>query len=216
MLPAIASFLPSLMSQVGTRLRRNPVGLFVRGGRVLYIGSAGFITLAAYTGWKNQNNNAGFLETLRTGKWKPEDADKPLVGNAVKAAGKATGAGVNGISQTVGFNENDYNKRLQSITVIARSFGLGITSGKRTAAENAAAGGVPNSMHLVENGALAFDASSGPGPISPEERRFYEWAKSRPDLFQDVLLHNSGSGWHVHVEFRPEVTTIQSAHSGQN
>lgn len=207
MLPLIAKAIPKV---VGSAVRANPVGLVVRGGRFLYIGSAGLLTFATYTAWKNQNSNVGFFETLKTGDWKPESADKPRTQAHTNGNGKGPAAGVNGDSTTESFNERRYNKRLQAITVAGRAFGVHVTSGVRSASENQSSNGVSNSLHLEENGGLAFDLSSGPGAISPQERSFYTWARQRADLFQEVLLHNSGSGWHVHVAFRSDVVTIST------
>lgn len=208
--------LSSLAKTVGMTARRNPIGLFVRGGRFLYVSSVGVLSLALYTGWKNQNNGRGFLETLQTGKWTPQDADKPLPGNTSNNKVAGAGPGINGDSQTAAFNQSKYNQRLQAISVAGQSFGVSVTSGKRSTTENTEANGVTNSLHLIENGALAFDLSSGPGAISGAERSFYQWASSRSDLFQEVILHNSGSGWHVHVAFRPDVVSIPSMTQGRS
>lgn len=217
--------IPAALAKIGPQLmgaaRRNAPALIVRLGRFSYLTSAGVLSLIAYTAWKNQGNELGFFETLRSGSWTPEDADKPLelagaASGAIAGAaeGAKTGVGANGVSEREQYNERDYNARLQAITQVGASFGLHVTSGKRSDAENSNANGVGGSLHLVSSGALAFDLSSGPGPVSPNERRMYEWANTRPDIFQEVLLHNSGSGWHVHVAFRPGVTSIASYTGG--
>lgn len=215
MLPAIVS---GIGSQLAASAKRNAPGLIVRAGRLAYLSSAGVLALLSYTAWKNQNNDAGFFETIRSGKWTPEDADRPIDRSSSSSSptgSTKTGAGINGESEREEFSERRYNARLQTITGVARSFGLHVTSGKRSDDENANANGVSGSLHLVSSGALAFDLSDGPGPVSPNERRCYEWASSRPDVFQEVILHDAGSGMHVHVAFRAGVTTIESFTSGQ-
>lgn len=200
---------------VASNVRRDPAGLVVKVARVAYVGTAGILLSASYTGYRNQGSKRGFLSTLASGKWKPEDADRPLSEDGTSPT--AEGANGDGGAQSEGnfgktgsepFNQRRYNERMENFRRAAASFGLQLTSAGRTEAENRRVNGSATSFHLFSRGALGFDAGDGPGPISPNERRFYDWCRSRSDVFQEVLLHDAGSGYHVHAAFRPGVTGI--------
>lgn len=49
----------------------------MKAGRLFYGGSAGFLSLTAYTAWKNQRNGIGFFKTLQTGNWSADSASGP-------------------------------------------------------------------------------------------------------------------------------------------
>lgn len=195
----------------GEQIFKNLPAFAVRLGRGLYLTSAGILTLAVYQGVKNQSED-GFLVALRDGALKPEDADNPVAlglsaaGQAVQGATDQVAAGVNGTSKPEKFNERNYNKRAQAFARIGQHFGLTVTSLGRTDAENARVNGSETSLHLFSRGALAGDLG---GPIE-NERRCYEWAKARTDLFQEVLYHNAGSGLHVHIAFKPGVFSVDT------
>lgn len=211
----ISGILKTLAGLGSSSVRRNPAGTVVRLGRVLYSGSAGFIALAMYSGFKDQKGKGQtFLSALNRGlDWRKVKGSVEVgssSGSTTSGSGSQTWQ-PDGLTPET-YNENRYQKRLAAIAQAGARFGLQVASGKRTPQENAAANGVPNSMHLTSNGALAFDLSSGPGLTSPEEKRFYDWAVSKPETFQQVLLHTvdptKQDGWHVHVVFRPGVTSI--------
>lgn len=212
----ISGILKTLAGLGSSSVRRNPAGTVVRLGRVLYSGSAGFIALAMYSGYKDQKGKGQtFLSALNRGLDWRKVKGTVAVGSGSSGSGGSSDAQIwqtpDGLTPET-YNENRYRKRLAAIAQAGARFGLQVASGKRTPEENAAANGVPNSMHLTSRGALAFDLSSGPGLTSPQEKRFYDWAVSKPETFQQVLLHTvdptGQDGWHVHVVFRPGVTKI--------
>ena len=192
-------------------LKRNAPRAIVRASRFFYVSSVGVIGFAAITAWKNQQGDESFLETLRSRSWTPERSFKKRGGGKVGADGQVkTGSGINGTSQEERFSKRNYQERLNSSAKIARYFGLVVTSNGRTDAENAAANGVPTSLHLFSRGALAFDFG---GSVTGESR-LYDWASTRSDLFQEVMWHDAGSGLHVHIAFKPGVTRVESFATG--
>jgi len=85
--------------------------------------------------------------------------------------------------------------RRQAAQAIANRFGLSVTSSYRTPQHNAEVGGVPGSYHTK---GLAFDFV-GSGAQMAQARA---WAAKHPEMFQEVLVHDAGSGLHLHLAFR--------------
>ena len=61
-----------------------------------------------------------------------------------------------------------------------------------------------DSLHERSRGGLAADFGAGLGqtPETPafiEEREICEWAKKFPNIFQEVMHHDTGSGFHAHL-----------------
>lgn len=200
-------------------IARDPAGKVVKIGRGLYITSAGFLGLALYTGWRNQRVKPGSAEipipglTKKKAKYSPSRDDVPLPSSPQSGApGGGTGVSTNVPFESEAYDERKWNIRNHEMAKLAQRFGLVISSSKRTPAENAAANGVPDSLHLVTNGALAWDLSTPGAPqVTANERRCYEFCKPlEGTVFQEVMIHNAGSGYHVHLAFRKGVTRIPS------
>lgn len=85
---------------------------------------------------------------------------------------------------------------------IAKTFGVLITSGARSAADNAAVGGVSNSDHLK---GLAVDFGGSPAAL----QRLYNWAISYgfPYVESPQQAIAAGEGPHVHISFFRPATT---------
>lgn len=96
------------------------------------------------------------------------------------------------------YNANRYRELLGVATKIASQFGLKITSGYRPG--SAGAGGQLD-MHSV---GLAFDMVGSEN----NERRAAKWASTNPGLFQEIFIHNEGSGIHLHLAFYPDAAQI--------
>ena len=73
---------------------------------------------------------------------------------------------------------------------IANNFGMRLSSGYRDPAHNAAVNGVPDSYHLTGR-ALDFSGNSS------QMNAAAAWA--RQNGATEVLIHNAGSGMHLHV-----------------
>ena len=85
--------------------------------------------------------------------------------------------------------------RQQAAQSIASRFGLSVSSSYRTPEHNAEVGGVPNSYHTK---GLAFDFSGSNSQMEAAKA----WANRHPEMFQEVLVHDAGSGMHLHLAFR--------------
>lgn len=85
---------------------------------------------------------------------------------------------------------------VQATEWIAKTFGVTITSGYRTAAENAAVGGAPNSDHLTGS-AVDFGGSTA------ALNRLYQWASAAgfPYVESPAQAVAAGEGSHVHITF---------------
>jgi hypothetical protein len=73
---------------------------------------------------------------------------------------------------------------------IVNNFGMSLSSGYRDPAHNAAVNGVPNSYHLTGR-ALDFSGTSA------QMNAAAAWARQHGAT--EVLIHNAGSGMHLHV-----------------
>lgn len=74
---------------------------------------------------------------------------------------------------------------------IHERFGLRISSGYRTQDQNSRANGVPNSHHLY-GGAVDF---------SGDVKKMQEAAGYAKSLGYHTLLHDAGSGYHLHISY---------------
>lgn len=88
-----------------------------------------------------------------------------------------------------------FEPRMQAAQVIANRFGLKVTSDYRSPEHNAQVGGVPNSLHTR---GLGFDLTGTPAQMNKAKA----WAESHPEIFQEVLVHDVGSGLHLHLGFK--------------
>lgn len=84
------------------------------------------------------------------------------------------------------FNETHANQ-------VAGLFGLKLTGAGRTDDRNRQVGGAANSRHLFRNGARARDFVGTPAQM----KRAADWA--RANGADEVLIHNAGSGTHLHI-----------------
>lgn len=99
----------------------------------------------------------------------------------------------NNEKQIPGFNRARYNALLGVANSIARQFGLHITSGYR-----------PQSTGSLHAAGIAFDMV---GAMS-NMKRAATWAANNPSLFQEIFIHNEGSGMHLHLGFYPDAAGI--------
>jgi len=88
-----------------------------------------------------------------------------------------------------------FQPRQQAADVIAKRFGLSVSSSYRTPEHNAEVGGVPNSYHTK---GLAFDFTGSTSAMNSAK----SWALRHPEMFKEVLVHDAGSGLHLHLAFR--------------
>lgn len=85
--------------------------------------------------------------------------------------------------------------RMQAAQYIANRFGLKVTSDYRSPSHNAQVGGVPNSLHTK---GLGFDLVGSAANMNKAKA----FAESHPEIFDEVLVHNVGSGMHLHLGFK--------------
>jgi len=95
----------------------------------------------------------------------------------------------NGKKQTPRFDRGTYTALLHIANIIGRQYGLRITSGYR-----------PQSTGSLHASGLAFDMV---GAMS-NMKRAATWAAKNPAIFQEVFIHNEGSGMHLHLGFYPD------------
>lgn len=100
------------------------------------------------------------------------------------------------------FDPKRFAERERAAQAIAVHFGAPVTSGLR---ETVPPGGSTTSLHLKANGALAFDFG---GPDPDKEIAVCEWAARHPQLFQEVMHHDVGSGLHAHVVFEANLDDV--------
>ncbi len=79
---------------------------------------------------------------------------------------------------------------------LSSKFGLSMSSGYRDPAHNAAVGGVPNSLHT-------HGSSGNPGAIdfTPPSSEALTFATSHIAGLEEALIHDVGSGLHLHLGF---------------
>lgn len=102
------------------------------------------------------------------------------------------------------FDANRFAARQRAAQAIAVHFGTPITSSVR---DTIPPGGSPVSLHLRSSGGLAFDFG---GPDPEKELRVCRWAARHPELFQEVLHHDSGTGLHAHVAFEANLRDVDA------
>lgn len=112
----------------------------------------------------------------------------------------------NNQKQMPAFSESNYMQLLSVANKIANRYGLRITSGYRPQSSG--------SMHAV---GLAFDMV---GTIT-HMKWAATWASQHPALFQEIFIHNEGSGIHLHLAFYPDGvkvynTLVNKTHSTAN
>jgi len=103
-----------------------------------------------------------------------------------------------GQKQKPPYNAARYQQLITVATSVAHQFGLKITSGYRPQSSG--------SMHGV---GLAFDMV---GRMS-DMKRAATWASQNPGLFQEIFVHNEGSGMHLHIAFYPNAAEIFNSKS---
>lgn len=211
-------------------------GAFVRVGRFLYSSSILWITACWYSGYVNKRTQPGGGPQLIIGGkviGSPDRPDKspniPTIGHDNKTAasnpnqfvttpGKAgrkliaispaqlgtPGTAVagylwsapNNAKQIPPFDRATYQSLLGTANSIARQYGLKITSGYR-----------PQSVGSLHGAGLAFDMV---GNLT-QMKRAASWAAQNPSLFQEIFIHNEGSGTHLHLGFYPDAAGIFNA-----
>lgn len=79
---------------------------------------------------------------------------------------------------------------------LASKFGISMSSGYRSPAHNAAVGGVPNSFHT-------HGSPSNPGAIDfvPPSNAALEFAQQHIAGLMEAMIHDVGSGLHLHLAF---------------
>jgi hypothetical protein len=91
------------------------------------------------------------------------------------------------------YNAQRYRELLNVAGKIARQYGLRITSGYR-----------PQSGESLHASGLAFDMVGRENDM----RRAATWASKNPGIFQEIFIHNEGSGLHLHLGFYPDAASI--------
>jgi hypothetical protein len=91
------------------------------------------------------------------------------------------------------YNAQRYRELMNVAQKIAKQYGLKITSGYR-----------PQSSGSLHKSGLAFDMVGR----ETDMRRAAAWASKNPGLFQEIFVHNEGSGLHLHLGFYPDAASI--------
>ena len=106
------------------------------------------------------------------------------------------------ITQQVGQLKNGWQQIIPQIGgSLKDKFGINatISSAARTAEHNAAVGGVPTSHHIIrENGGDALDMVFDRDTTAAERQKILDYFKGT-GLFKEVIYHNAGSGYHLHI-----------------
>lgn len=98
-----------------------------------------------------------------------------------------------GQKQKPPYNAQRYRELLNIAQRIAKQYGLKVTSSYRPQSSG--------SMHSV---GLAFDMVGR----ETDMRRAAAWASHNPGVFQEIFVHNEGSGMHLHIAFYPDAASI--------
>lgn len=107
-----------------------------------------------------------------------------------QAGGSVSGAGFSGQLNLVDWGGRQVDRSLVPYAEKLQSFGLRFSGGYRDPARNAAVNGVPGSHHLT---GMAMDWSG----TQAQMQQGAAWA--RANGAREVLIHNAGSGLHLHV-----------------
>jgi hypothetical protein len=102
------------------------------------------------------------------------------------------------------YNATRYRGLLNVASVIAKQFGLKISSGYRPGSQGA------NGPDLHSVG-LAFDLVGR----TSDMKRAASWAAKNPGMFQEIFVHNEGSGLHLHMGFYPDAASIFNSTSNR-
>lgn len=97
------------------------------------------------------------------------------------------------------YSTRRFNVRTECWQMISSHFSVPISSSIRF--------NTNDSLHNHKRGALACDFGAGYGqtkdsPAFIEEREICEWAARHPHIFQEVMHHDTGSGYHAHLAMR--------------
>lgn len=213
-------------------------GAIVRVGRFLYGTSAIWITACWYSGYVNKRTQPGGGPQLVVGGQVIGSPDRPDKGSniptithgtaaqnqpkptgfvpqtsdqagrtlvAITSAQLNAGQGINGYlwsapnnkKQLPSFDRNRYNSLLNIANQIARQYGLHITSGYRPS----------DAGHSLHGSGIAFDEVGSMAQM----KRAATWASQNPAMFQEIFIHNEGSGLHLHLGFYPDAAGIWNA-----
>jgi hypothetical protein len=218
--------MPALLAGLGSSvlagIKANPVTYLVKLARGLFTGSLGSIGFLWYTGWRRERVAAGSGQFPFPGLSKlakqfdpslPDESFPENISGVGSKANKQANTNKNALdpaltppgqvapgqatkSKHESFDPLRYQARYHTAQRIANQFNARITSAHRTPAHNAQVGGVPESLHID---GLAFDFVASVSDMS----RLLRFGQDHPELFSEVLLHNVGSGYHVHLAFWP-------------
>lgn len=111
----------------------------------------------------------------------------------------------NGEKQLPPYNRERYLGLMSIAQKIAQTYGLKVSSGYRPG--STAAGG----SHDLHNSGVAFDLVGSMNSM----KRAAVWASQNPGMFQEIFIHNEGSGMHLHIGFYPDAASIFSAPSAR-
>ena len=106
------------------------------------------------------------------------------------------------ITEQVSHLKNGWQEILPQIGgALKDNFGINatISSAARTAEHNAEVGGVPTSHHIIrENGGDALDVVFDRDTTAEERQKIIDYFKGT-GKFKEVIWHNVGSGYHLHL-----------------
>jgi hypothetical protein len=103
-----------------------------------------------------------------------------------------------GQKQIPPYNAARYRELLNVAQRIGSMFGLKMTSGYRPNSTGA------NGQLDLHSSGLAFDFVGR----ETDERRAATWAAKNPGIFQEVFIHNEGSGMHLHLGMYPDAAQV--------